>query len=67
MVLHDTLVFITLYSKVYHTIGELFIALSTYVCPIKPEYFLIPLLFVFDQSEAMWDKLLNLEMGSLTI
>ena len=32
--LYQTPVFITLYSKVYHTIVELFIALNTYVYSI---------------------------------
>ena len=41
MVLHQTLVFITLYSKVYHTIGKMFIAQSTSVCPIIQECFYI--------------------------
>ena len=39
MFLHQTLVFITLYSKVYHTIVEMFIALNTYVYSIIQEYF----------------------------
>ena len=39
MFLHQTLVFITMDSKVYHTIVEMFIALNDYVYSIMQEYF----------------------------